>query len=638
MIRSVSMISALKPSILKGSNQTGHRGPLAQWLEQRTHNPLVAGSSPAGPTIPRASGSGGRSRPSRPPRGPGLPPGGGVGRDSPQAFRQGGHLACLASGLAAAGLVALTPLGWGQSGDFTLDLAYQQDRAVDRVIARADPAADNWNGERDYAAIDSELKKVARDLISDPQSSGPLKQWTNRFGKLELAEFKIVSIRREPSDRDLVRVAARVEFGGTAPAGSLLSLVGSARMAWVIAAGEWAMRTVEGEDIRETSAERRGFVEVTQRAFGRIESFQSQLSVDLDSWRDAVDAALGISVYGHQGVSLGDVDGDGLEDLYVSQPAGLPNRLYRNNGNGTFSDRTAAAGLDVLDDTSMSLFADLDNDGDQDLVLIGTNPMLFRNRGDGHFAFDAASGLDVPDDRAAMFTGAALADYDLDGDLDLYVCAYDFWRAGAEYDAPAPFYDAVNGPANLLFRNDGRGVFEEVSRSTGMASSNDRFSFAAAWGDFDDDGDPDLYVANDFGRNNLYVNNGDGTFDDRAAEFGVEDLGAGMSVAWGDYDNDGDLDLYIGNMWSSAGLRLTGSEDFDRVASSAERRLFRRQAQGNSLFRNDGTEGFADVSERAGVRRARWAWASDFVDLDSDGLLDLLVLNGFVTGKRTDDL
>ncbi len=550
----------------------------------------------------------------------------------------GMYSAGLARTLAAVGLLALASGAGGQSSDFTLDLAYEQDRSVDRVLSRADPGADDWIGEQDYAAIDSELKQTARTLIRDHRSFRPLAALTDRFERLDLVEFKIVAIRREPANRSMARIAARVELGGVVPDGSLLSLVGSARMVWDRMPKGWAVRAVELEDFRETTAQRRGFTEITERTFGEIESFRHQLAVSVDSWRDSLDAALGVSVYGHHGVSLGDFDGDGLEDLYVSQPGGLPNRLYRNNGDGTFSDMTSAAGLDVLDDTSMSLFADLDNDGDQDLVLIGTTPMLFRNRGDGRFAFEAGSGLDVSKEQAAMLTGAALADYDLDGDLDLYVCAYDFWQAGAEYDAPTPYYDAVNGPANLLFRNDGRGGFEEVSRSAGMAPSNNRFSFAAAWGDHDSDGDPDLYVANDFGRNNLYVNNGDGTFDDQAAELGVEDLGAGMSAAWGDYDNDGDLDLYTANMWSSAGLRITGSTEFDSVAPGAERQLFRRQAQGNSLFRNDGAGGFTDVSESAGVRAARWAWASDFVDLDSDGLLDLFVLNGFITGERMDDL
>ena len=528
---------------------------------------------------------------------------------------------------------------WGQDSGFSLDLAYQRDRPVDRVLGRVSANADRWIGERDFEAINRSLKRIAGALVEDPGSFEPLAAETGRFARLELAEFKIVSTARDASDSSLVHVRVRVELGGQAAEGGLLSLVSHAKMTWGAAEGSWTPVATELGDFLETGAAQRGFTEITGSVFGGIESFREQLSHSVDHWRDSMDAALGVSVYGHQGISLGDADGDGLEDLYISQPGGLPNRLYRNNGNGTFSDWTRRAGLDVLDETSMSLFADVDNDGDQDLVLIGAVPMLFRNRGDGRFSLDRDAGLDVTSDQEAMFTGAAIADYDLDGDLDLYVCAYDFWQSGGDYDAPTPYFDAVNGPANLLFRNDGQGSFEEVARKSGLEPTNNRFSFAAAWADYDDDGDPDLYVANDFGRNNLYRNNGDGTFSDWSTQSGVEDLGAGMSAAWGDYDGDGDLDLYTANMWSSAGLRITGSTQFRDVADGeSELRKFRQQARGNSLFRNDGPAGFRDVSEEAGVRTGRWAWASDFVDLDGDGRLDLFVQNGFITGERMDDL
>lgn len=537
-------------------------------------------------------------------------------------------------------MAACAALLCGQEPEHELDLSYTQERPVDQVLSRVDPASDDWIGERDYQAIDEQLKGVAASLIEDPESFEPLHELVSHFQELRLAEFKIVDTARVFPSGDVVVIEAFTELGGIAARGGLASLSGLTKMTWFRSEGDWRLVDFSGEGLREVRGGiHRGFTEITDEAFGAIDSFQKQLSLSVDHWRDAMDAALGVSVYGHQGVSLGDFDGDGLDDLYVSQPGGLPNRLYRNNGDGSFADVTRMAGLEVLDDTSMSLFADVDNDGWQDLILIGATPMLFRNRGDGRFVFDGASGLDVQVDRAAMFTGAATADYDSDGDLDLYVCAYDFWQSGAEYDAPTPYFDAVNGPANLLFRNDGGGSFEEVSAGAGLGPTNNRFSFAAAWGDYDNDGDVDLYVANDFGRNNLYANDGDGTFTDRAAELGVEDLGAGMSAAWGDYDNDGDLDLYTANMWSSAGLRITGSEQFAEVApDDVPRSHFRRQAQGNSLFRNDGPNGFVDVSDEAGVRKGRWAWASDFVDLDGDGWLDLFVQNGYITGERLDDL
>ena len=113
-----------------------------------------------------------------------------------------------------------------------------------------------------------------------------------------------------------------------------------------------------------------------------IDSFHKQLSIDLDAWMATFDSVLTRDSNGHHGVSVGDVDGDGLDDLYIAQPAGLPNRLYRNRGDSTFEDVTEQAGVGVLDDTAQSLFADVDNDGDQDLILTtAVQPLLFLNDG-----------------------------------------------------------------------------------------------------------------------------------------------------------------------------------------------------------------------------------------------------------------
>ncbi len=528
-----------------------------------------------------------------------------------------------------------------QAPEYSVDAVFDSQRSIDRILEKVDAERDEWIGERDFQAIDAELRAIAQAVTGATESRAApdfLREAAESFDSIDLAEFKIVGTRRTDG---LALIDVRLELGGRGPDG-LLSLLGPLQMQWAppneAAGGEWTLAGAALGKLRRVAASRFRFTEITEETFGGIPSFQSQLSRDTDYWRGKLDAAIGVSVYGHQGVSIGDADGDGLEDLYIGQPSGLPNRLYRNNGDGTFSDATPEA-LAVLDETSMSLFADVDNDGDQDLILIGSEPMLFRNGGGGEFAFDREAGLRPPEDRAGMFTGAALADYDNDGDLDLYVCAYDFWQAGAEYAAPTPYYDATNGPPNLLFRNRGDGKFEEATAAAGLMQNNDRFSFAPAWGDYDNDGDPDLYVANDFGRNNLYRNNGDGTFTDVAAAAGVEDLAAGMSAAWGDYDNDGDLDLHTANMWSSAGQRLTFAERFAGVAAADDtRRKFQRQARGNSLFRNNGDGAFADVSEEAGVTMGRWGWAADFVDLDNDGLLDLFVQNGYLTGERLDDL
>lgn len=505
---------------------------------------------------------------------------------------------------------------------------------VERILARTDAFQDQWLGEQDYEAINSIIQKNKPGL---PWPPGLLE----RFRKLEVLELKIVASNRARAQENSTVLGLRVELGGDAADGSgRLSLTGTAQATFArqSAGGEWVAQKFElgrMAEVRQAGAAPR-FRDVTERALGHNAAYREQLAKGLDEWRTVLDEATGIDVYGHNGIAVGDYNGDGREDLYVCQPSGLPNRLLRNNGDGTFDDVSATAGVDVLDATSMAIFADFDNDGDQDLLLVmGTQLALMVNDGAGHFARKQDAGFRAG---GASFTSAAVADFDRDGLLDVYVCAYDFWTSGTTYDAPTPYYDATNGPPNFLYRNRGRGVFEDVTARSGMNVNNNRFSFAASWADYDRDGWPDLYVANDFGRNNLYRNRGDGTFEDVAARAGVEDLGAGMSVAWGDYDGDGWVDLYVSNMWSSAGQRLTSNPGFAEVAEGAARAAFQRQAKGNSLFRNKGDGTFEDVTAKAGVEFGRWAWGSGFADYDNDGRLDLMVKNGYITGPDTHDL
>jgi hypothetical protein len=235
------------------------------------------------------------------------------------------------------------------------------------------------------------------------------------------------------------------------------------------------------------------------------------------------------------------------------------------------------------------------------------------------------------------------ADVDSDGDLDLYTCVYEAadgatGARGFEARTPIPFHDAQNGGRNVLLENLGDFQFVDSTQAFGLDENNTRWSFTAAWEDFDRDGDPDLYVANDFGRNNLYRNDS-GKFVDITAEAGVEDMAAGMSVAWGDYNRDGQADLYVGNMFSSAGQRVSYQRQFAPERDEANLLGQQRMAQGNSLFAaRDGMGKFEDVSELAGVTMGRWAWSSAFVDVNNDGWEDLLVANGYLTNRRDDDL
>ena len=379
------------------------------------------------------------------------------------------------------------------------------------------------------------------------------------------------------------------------------------------------------------------FTEITEASLGGTDSFRRQLAIDLDSWMATFDSVLTRDSNGHHGVSVGDVDGDGLEDLYVAQPAGLPNRLYRNRGDSTFEDITDKSGLGVLDDTAASLFADVDNDGDEDLVLsTATKPILFLNDGSGHFTA-VEDGFRFAKPLQGVLTSISMADYDRDGYVDMYLCVYSYFFGAGEDKAgtPAPYYDARNGPPGVLLRNDGHGHFVDATADAGLDAGNDRYHFAAAWADYDGDGWPDLLVSNDFGTKNLYRNLGlkDGKvrFEDVAASAGVLDHGAGMSATFLDYDNDGLLDIYTGNMWSAPGQRVTSAPTFMPDATPDVRALYRRHVRGNSLLRNLGNGRFEDKTIEAHAEMGRWAWSSDAFDFDRDGWEDLYVVNGMLS-------
>ena len=167
------------------------------------------------------------------------------------------------------------------------------------------------------------------------------------------------------------------------------------------------------------------------------------------------------------------------------------------------------------------------------------------------------------------------------------------------------------GARNRLLRNEGNWAFTDVTAETGLDAHNTRFSFSAAWEDYDNDGDLDLYVANDFGRNNLYRND-NGYFTDAAAEAGVEDIAPGMSVTWGDYNRDGHADIYVSNMFSAAGNRIAFQDRFQPRLDTTDRALFQRHARGNSLFLSRGDGTFSDTSIASGATMGRWAWAIPF--------------------------
>ena len=466
-----------------------------------------------------------------------------------------------------------------------------------------------------------------------------MKAYFAGISQIETAEFEIIRIEESKNSSPVYPVDIRYALVAKRKNNSREQRIGVWRTHWDQSeATEWRVR--KWEFTEETLSRIAGpvFIDVTARVLCETDSYKAQLLHGTDYWRTILDGACGIDVYGNNGLAVGDFDNDGFDDLYVCQPSGLPNRLYRNRGDGTFEDITERAGVGVLDNTSCALFADFDNKGVQDLLVVcDTGPFLFLNQGNGKYSLkrDAFKFAQPPQ---GSFTHAAVADYDLDGHLDIYFCLYNYYVGLDQYRYPVPYFDARNGPPNFLFHNEGNAKFQDRTEAAGLNKDNDRYSFACAWGEYNGNGRPDLYVANDFGRSNLYRNNGDGTFTSISAEAGVEDVGAGMSVCWFDFDNDGKQDIYVANMWSAAGLRVSQQDLFHKNEQETIRALYRQHARGNSLYRNQGNGKFQNVSEQSHVDIGRWAWSSDAWDIDHDGYSDLYIANGYVTGPENREI
>ncbi len=328
-----------------------------------------------------------------------------------------------------------------------------------------------------------------------------------------------------------------------------------------------------------------------------------------------VAAALGLDVLDLAGGAVvEDLDGDRRLDVLTSTwtPDG-PLKLMMNRGDAGFVNRTSEAGLDGITGGLNLVHADYDNDGDFDVLVLrgawfrdeGRHPhSLLQNDGSGHFrdvTFDAGLG-----DEWYPTQAAAWADYDNDGDLDLY--------AGNE-GGPGRF------PSQLL-RNNGDGTFTDVARAAGV--ENFRYAKGVAWGDYDADGDPDLYVSNWPAPNRLYRNDGRGTFTDVAPELGLTEPMASFTAWFWDYDNDGALDLYVSNypFRYDAGL--------DNLYAVVGGYLgLPSPAEGARLYRGDGRGGFESVAAAAGLTRITMPMGANFGDLDGDGYLDFYLGTGY---------
>jgi enediyne biosynthesis protein E4 len=396
----------------------------------------------------------------------------------------------------------------------------------------------------------------------------------------------------------------------------------------------------------------RSFTEVDPAAAGI--DFRHGRDPKLEAARHSAEMKFDIIEHGSGGVSAVDYDNDDRPDIFF--PDGVRSRLYRNVGGAPgqvrFVDVTGAAGLDGVDQANAGIFADVDNDGHSDLFVVRylAPNRFFRNNGDGTFTDRSREmGLDLN----TTSVTACFLDYDGDGFVDLYVGTY----GDAFNDIPRLPFFAQNAQPNRLYHNEGGRGFRDVTARSGTGDTG--WSLAVTSADYDRDGDADLAVANDFGRKCLFRNNGDGTFTDVAKEAGVLDFSGGMGLTFGDFDDDGLLDLYTSNINSNQrwfGEDMTVSQyvrnvsrtkwivldapeywKFYQLVGSDWAEIGKMIGEGNSLFRNQGDGTFVELKD-SHTNRAGWGWSVAFFDADNDTDLDIYAANGWITNKNKDDL
>ena len=538
------------------------------------------------------------------------------------------------------------------------------------------------------------LKIKTRNLASSKQeetSATDVQLWARLLEEIAYFESaKFYFIRGEFSDDTLQTFHSDVGFKGLAKLknGDWAGVKSKQKLSWQHdKSDEWKIISWKTKSAKTIESPQFLFSEVLDAALPDPRQLNAaRNSVHEQAVRDfyANDGALPwryfapISANQRPGISVADVDQDGLDDLYVMVRRG-PNQFFRNLGNGTFQEEARKWGLDVENFNSCGIFADFDNDGDPDLMLGRSieRSKYLENRGS---KFVEKSMDNADSSLPFLVVSMSATDYNRDGLLDVYFSTYRpavleslvsdpskdeakeqssdgdsaigsiaesskqwtdefltkeqavryeerFAETKKDGDIFGKILDQV-GPPNILMVNRGNGQFEIAPESEQLAVW--RNTLQATWADFDDDGDPDLYVANDWASDNLFINNGASGFNDVTETLGITEFGFAMGVSWGDFDRNGFQDIYVSNMYSKAGRRITS-----QIAELDP--SYNRSVNGNYLYKGS-SEGFELASglepPALTVAEAGWSWGGQFADFDNDGFLDIYVLSGYFTAPE----
>ncbi len=494
--------------------------------------------------------------------------------------------------------------------------------------------------------------------------------WSGVFKKVayfENARFYFTEGQFTPAKPENFASQVGFEASGTDRDGKTIAISGMQSLTWCREGNSWKICAWQQRPLTMRHAVRPLFREVLEQAlpdpvaYGKArQSLHEQNIIELFT-RDKFTVTKQIhadfldldSTFQHPGLAVVDFDNDGWDDLYVMGRWGA-NQMLHNNADGTFTDVARKIGLDINGLCNCAVFADFDNDGDAD-AFIGRSleRSIYLANENGRYVDrtrEACGNMPLP----FLVSTISAVDYNQDGLLDVYLGLYappqknggpDKWAKRffpekmaqeilRRFPASHRYINRL-GPPNLLLANRGNGRFSVAAETTELAEWHN--TYQSVWSDFDGDGDPDVYVCNDFAPDHLYRNEGPGSapgkprFVDVSNELaGSAMQGFGMGASWGDFDRDGKLDLYVSNMFSKAGRRITGSiEGLDpRLPHSA---------RGNLLFHNKGSSFTQLAGTGTGtmhVAKVGWAYGAQFVDVDNDGWLDIYSASGFYTAPE----
>ena len=493
-----------------------------------------------------------------------------------------------------------------------------------------------------------------------PLSSLPGGLWTKLWpGVDHFEKTKLGIIRGTPDGDTKFKLETVFSARGRTAAGGVIAFSGAVDLNWEKSGEEWKIRQWTTRNMTATEVAQPLFEESLRTAIPASDDYATaRRSVHEDFVRDILmtgetrfrykkefwEYLVGLdSLDQHPSVSVVDIDRDGWDDFHVTGRWGK-NQLWHNKGDGTFEDIAAQTGLDIDGLCNCSLFADFDNDGDTDVFIGRSLERSLYLRNDGGKFVEAGDSLDSP--LPYWTSSLAAADYNGDGLLDLYISTYRLpitaprnvlatqflspeeqaeWKRRRGEDQPV---FRLTGPPNVLLVNKGGGKFARAAEGADVQLWLN--TFQSTWADFDNDGDPDLFVANDYGPDFVFRNDpgaaGARKFTDVTHAMAGDELnGFGMGVSLGDYDNDGLQDPFYTYMFSKAGSRIT------EMFPGLEKRMY-EGVSGNKLLRNRGDK-FELVSGHKPpaltVAKTGWSWGGQFADFDNDTFLDLFVSNGY---------